>query len=167
MFSLARITGHTAWWVFVVATFFAGGITWTGATSSYGYGYFFGATSFAGWSGNWTANTPIQASVAIANFSASASYHDPWTELEVWSLVAFAVVLIAAVVEAIAVRRVVPGIVTVAAPCVAFGLLLLATPGVLDSVEFGTMLTMGVVLVAVGVREIWARRFAPRVPVND
>ena len=51
---------------------------------------------------------------------------------------------------------------TVAAPCVAFGLLLLATPGVLDSVEFSTMLTMGVVLIAIAVREIWARRLAPK-----
>ncbi|MGY3556539.1 MULTISPECIES: hypothetical protein [Actinomycetes] len=161
VFSLARITGHSVWWVFMVVTLFAGGITWTGA-SSYGYGYFLGATSFAGWSGDWTANTPIQAPVAITDFAASSSYQDPWTQLEVWSVVTFVVVLIAAVVEAIAVRQVVPGIVTVAAPCVAFGLLLLATPGVLDSVEFSTMLTVAVVLVAVAVREIWARGFAPR-----
>ena len=51
---------------------------------------------------------------------------------------------------------------TVAAPCVAFGLLLLATPGVLDSVQLGTMTTICVVLVAVAVREVWARRFAPQ-----
>ena len=51
---------------------------------------------------------------------------------------------------------------TVAAPCVAFGLLLLATPGVLDTVEFDTILTIGVVLIAVAVREVWARRFAPK-----
>ncbi|MFJ6099108.1 hypothetical protein [Williamsia muralis] len=100
--------------------------------------------------------------MAITDFAASSSYQDPWTQLEVWSVVTFVVVLIAAVVEAIAVRQVVPGIVTVAAPCVAFGLLLLATPGVLDSVEFSTMLTVAVVLVAVAVREIWARGFAPR-----
>ncbi|WP_165842480.1 hypothetical protein [Williamsia muralis] len=37
----------------------------------------------------------------------------------------------------------------------------MATPGVLDSVRFGTMQTLGVVLVAVAVREVWARRFAP------
>ncbi|MGK9269571.1 hypothetical protein KXR83_01085 [Williamsia muralis] len=78
------------------------------------------------------------------------------------SLIAFAVVIIAAVIEAITSRQLVPGIVTVAAPCVAFGLLLLATPGVLDSVRFGTMQTLGVVLVAVAVREVWARGFAPR-----
>ncbi|MCK0515635.1 hypothetical protein [Williamsia sp. DF01-3] len=157
VFSLARITGHAAWWVFMVATMFAGGITWTGVSR---YGNYIGATSFTKEYG-WTAYTGLTDSpVGIANF-ASSSY-DPWTDPELWSAIAFGAVLIAAVVEAISARKVLPGIVTVAAPCVAFGLLLLATPGVLDTVEFDTILTMGVVLIAIAVREIWARRLAPK-----
>lgn len=38
--------------------------------------------------------------------------------------------------------------------CVPFGLLLLATPGVLNTVEFETTLTMTVGLIAVAVREV-------------
>lgn len=157
VFPLARITGHVAWWVFVVVTLFAGGITWTGASE------YLGSASGTVWSENRQAYSEITAPVAIANFTGASSFeHDPWTQLEVLSVTAFAVVLLAAVIEAIASRQVVPGIVTIAAPCAAFGLLLLATPGVLDSVRFGTMQTLGVVLIAVAVREVWARRFAPR-----
>ncbi|MGY3554932.1 hypothetical protein [Williamsia sp. R60] len=165
VFPLARITGHVAWWVFVVVTLFAGGITWTGASE------YLGPASGTGWSGNRQAYSEITAPVAIANFTGTSSFEanswpgpgaDPWTELEVLSVIAFVVVILAAVAAAISVRRLVPGVVTVAAPCVAFGLLLLATPGVLDSVRFGTMQTLGLVLVAVAVREVWARRFAPR-----
>ena len=156
VFSLARITGHTAWWIFVVATLFAGGITWTGV-SRYGN---YKATSFTKEYG-WTAYTGLtDAPVGIANFVGSS--YDPWSDPELWSAIVFGVVLVAAVVEAISAREVLPGIVTVAAPCVAFGLLLLATPGVLDGIQLGTTTTIGVVLVAVAVREVWARRLAPQ-----
>lgn len=158
VFSLARTTGHAAWWIFVVATLFAGGITWTGVSR---YGNYIGATSFTKEYG-WTAYTGLTDSpVGIADYLGSSSY-DPWRDFELWSAIAFGAVLIAAVVEAISAREVLPGLVTVAAPCVAFGLLLLVTPGVLDTVGFDTMATMAVVLIAVAVREIWARWFAPR-----
>ena len=157
LFSHARITGHSAWWIFMVATLYAGGITWTGVSR---YGSYIGATSFTKEYG-WTAYTGLtDLPVGIADFAGSS--YDPWTDPELWSAIAFGAVLIAAVVEAVSAREVLPGIVTVAAPCVAFGLLLLATPGVLDSVQLGTMTTIGVVLVAVAVREVWARRFAPQ-----
>ncbi|MFJ6099355.1 hypothetical protein [Williamsia muralis] len=148
----------------MVATLFAGGITWMISDRNVVDGAF-SARSGTTYTGSYTPYSDGDVFTDFYAFGSSSS--DTWTELELLSVGAFVLVLIAAVVEAIAVRRVVPGIVTVAAPCVAFGLLLLATPGVLDSVEFGTMLTMGVVLVAVGVREIWARRFAPHVPVNN
>jgi hypothetical protein len=162
VFSLARSVGHGAWWIFVVATLFAGGITWTGVSR---YGNYIGATSFTEEYG-WTAYTGLTDSpVGIANFAGSS--YDPWSDPELWSAIAFGAVLVAAVVEAISARDVVPGIVTVAAPCVGLGLLLVVTPGVLDSVQLGTMTTIGVVLVAVAVREVWARRFAPHVPASD
>ena len=159
VFSLARTTGHAAWWVFMVATLFAGGITWTGIDRSY-FEAGFEARSGATYTGDYVYSDGDVLSYHFGEV-ASTSF-DRWTELELWSLVAFVVVLIAAVVEAVAARRLLPGVVTVAAPCVAFGLLLLATPGVLDTVEFDTTLTMSVVLIAVAVREAWARRFAPK-----
>ena len=154
--SLARNTGHTAWWVFVVATLFAGGITWTSVST---YGNYIGVTSFTQQTG-WTAYTPMtDSSIDFVDFDSSS--YDPWTELELLSAAAFFVVLVAAVVEALSARQMVPGIVTVAAPCVAFGMLLLATPGGVGTVEFDATVTVAVVLIAVAVREVWARRFAP------
>jgi hypothetical protein len=165
VFSLARITGHVAWWIFVVATLFAGGITWTGVSNRLNSSFV--DASFTARSFGWTAYTPLTDSpVGIANFSASPPY-DRWTDPEFWSMVAFTVVLIAAVIEAISARHALPGMATVAAPCVALGLLLLATPGILDSVELDTMSAMGVVLVAIAVREVWARQFAPRPQLPD
>jgi hypothetical protein len=159
VFSLARTTGHAAWWVFMVATLFAGGITWAGIDQS------FFDTEFSARSGTADTGGYVYSDGDVLSYQfgdlASTSY-DRWTELELWSLVAFVVVLVAAVVEAIAARQMLPGVVTVAAPCVAFGLLLLGTPGVLDTVEFDTTLTMSVVLIAVAAREVWARRFAPK-----
>jgi hypothetical protein len=145
----ARITGHIAWWIFIVATLFAGGITWLGLDDE---------GVFSGPSTGWTAYTPLtDATVGIANFTGPAPY-EWWTEPEVFSAVAFAIVIIAAVTEAVAVRRVVPAIVTVVAPVVALGILIVVTPGVVDSWQLGTMTTMGAVLLAVAVREFWARR---------
>ena len=159
VFPIARATGHIAWWIFVVTTLFAGGISWAGVGNRLDDGFL--DASFTARSSGWTAYTPLtDTPVGIANFSASPPY-DRWTDPEFWSIVAFSVVLIAAVIEAISVRRTLPGVVTIAAPCVALGLLLLATPGTLDRVEFDTMTAMAVVLVAIAVREVWARRFAP------
>ncbi|MCK0517092.1 hypothetical protein [Williamsia sp. DF01-3] len=163
VFSLARTTGHAAWWIFMVATLFAGGITWTGIDRS------FFDTEFSARSG--TTNTgDLTLYSAYSDEDVFSDYYgdlastslDRWTELELWSMAAFVVVLLAAVVEAISARQVLPGVVTVAVPCAAFGLLLLATPGVLDTVEFNTTLTVSVVLIAVAAREVWARRFAPK-----
>lgn len=146
----AQITGHVAWWIFIVATLFAGGITWLGQG---GEGMFSRRTF------GWTAYTPLtDTTVGIANFTAPTPY-EWWTEPEVFSAIAFAVVLIAAAAEAVAVGRVVAGVATVIAPVVALGILLVTTPGVIDGWQLGTMTTMGAVLLAVAVREIWARRF--------
>lgn len=153
VFSLARIAGHSAWWVFVVSALFAGGVTWAGSDRS-----FIGV----GFSPRRSASYTSDGDVFSDFYGYASSSYDRWTDPELWSVVAFVVVLIAAVVEAVSVRQVVPGIVTVLAPCVAFGLLVLATPGVLETVGFDTMTAMGMVLVAVAVREVWARRFAPR-----
>jgi hypothetical protein len=152
MFSLARIAGHSAWWAFVVATLFAGGITWTGLDR---YIPVIPLPRGSGWIDISPGSTFMIADIA-------GSSYDPWSDPELWSAIAFAAVLIAAVLEAISAREVLPGIMTVAAPCIGWGLLLSTTPGVFDSVRFNTMQAMAVVLLAVAVREVWARRFAPR-----
>lgn len=156
VFSLARVTGHVMCWIFVVATLFAGGITWFSGTVSYPTV----DPSFLARSGYYTRDDGVFSDY----YGYIPSSYNPWTEPQLWSLVAFVVVLIAAVIEAISAQRLLPGVVTVAAPCVALGLLLLVTPGVVDSGGFSTMLTMGVVLLAVAVREAWARRGAPGSP---
>jgi hypothetical protein len=153
VFSVAHVTGHVAWWIFVVATLFAGGITWTGVGR---YVPYIPLPRGSGWIDIPLTDSPVY----IANFASSSNEQS--TDLRWWSLAAFIVVLIAAVVEAISARRMAAGVVTVVTPCVALGLMLLATPGVLESVHFGTLQTLAVVLVAVAVREVWARRFAPR-----
>lgn len=152
LFTTARTTGHVAWWIFVVATLFAGGVTWLGLDDD---GWFSARST------GWTAYTPLTDSpVAIANFTGPEPY-EWWTEPEVFAASAFALVVIAAVVEATTVRRIGLGVVTIAAPIVALGILVIATPRVFTSFELSTMSTMCLVLLAVAVREVWARRFAP------
>jgi heme/copper-type cytochrome/quinol oxidase subunit 1 len=52
VFLVARITGHIAWWAFVVATLFADGITWLGVEQGY-------YRPFIPSSDGWTAYTPL------------------------------------------------------------------------------------------------------------
>lgn len=152
IFTAARNTGHIAWWVFVVATLFGGGVTWLGLGEE---------APFSTRSTGWTSYTPLtDHPVGIANFAGPAPY-EWWTEPEVFAAVAFALVVLAAAGEAIAVRQIVRGVVTVAAPFVALGILLFVTPTVVTSIELDKIPTMALVLLAVAVREVWARRFAP------
>lgn len=151
-FTAARNTGHIAWWVFVVATLFAGGVTWLGLGEE---------APFSTRTTGWTSYTPLtDYPVSIANLAGPAPY-EWWTEPEVFAALAFAVVVLAAAVEAIAVRQLVPGVVTIAAPLVALVILIFVTPTVFTSFELTKIPTMALVLLAVAVREVWARRFAP------
>jgi hypothetical protein len=50
-------------------------------------------------------------------------------------------------------------LITVAAPCIALGLLVIATPATAAESDMTAALVL--VLAAVTVREVWARRFAP------
>jgi hypothetical protein len=156
--TLARITGHVGWWVFAVGTLFAGGITWLGVDQDY-------YQQFLPPSDGWTAYTPLtEGSVEGAGYiGVDVLYsYDRWTHGETMSAVAFAVVLIAAVTEAFSARRLWKGVATVAAPCVALALLLIATPGTIDDSGLELGAAVALVLAAVAVREIWARGFAPR-----
>lgn len=156
--ALARITGHAAWWVFVVGTLVAGGITWLGIDHDY-------YRPFIPSSDEWTAYTPLTDETFVGADSVDVAMlysYDRWTHGEMLSALAFVVVLIAAVVEAVSAGRLRQGVITVLAPCVALGLLLIATPGTIDDsgLELGTAVFL--ILAAVAVREVWARGFAPR-----
>jgi hypothetical protein len=106
---------------------------------------------------DWSASSTSYAEFADV---AVAVPYDLWSDGELLSAAAFVVVMIAAVAEAISAHRLWQGIVTVAAPCVAFALVWIATPGTVT--ELDTAAAMALVLAAVAVREIWARAFAPR-----
>ena len=158
VFALARITGHAAWWVFVVTTLFAGGITWLGLDQDY-------YQPFIPPSDGWTAYTPLSdetfEGAGYIDVDVLYSY-DRWTHGEMLSASAFVVVLVAAVVEAVSAGRLRQGVVTVLAPCAALGLLVIATPGTIDDSGLGLGAAVSLILAAVAIREVWARGFAPR-----
>ena len=154
---LSRITGHVAWWVFVVATIFAGGITWLGNDHEYQH------PPFLLRSDEWMVYSTVpESSQATAEYVdvAVALPYEWWRDGESLSAAMFMVVMIAAVVEAASARRLWRGLITVGAPCVALGLLVIATPGTDAESDMTTALVL--VLVAVAVREVWARCFATR-----
>lgn len=151
----ARLTGHVMWWVFVVSALFAGGITWWGTYSTIG-------AAFAEGQAGWTAYTPTTGAVYVDLIGGSPGIHTWWQNPGFYALVAFVVVVGAALVDAVAARRLVAGIVTVVVPFVALGLFVLATPGTIDGVELRSILSMALVLAGVAVREVWMRAGAPR-----
>lgn len=158
VFALARITGHAAWWVFVVGTLVAGGITWLGIDQDY-------YRPFIPSSDEWTAYTPLtdETFVGAEAIDVAMLYsYDRWTHGEMLSALAFVVVLIAAVVEAVSAGRLRQGVVTVLAPCAALGLLVIATPGTIDDSGLELGAAVSLTLAAVAIREVWARGFAPR-----
>lgn len=154
---LARLAGHAAWWVFVVATLFAGGITWLGNDHEYQH------PPFLLRSDEWMVYSTVpDSSTAATEFVdvAVALPYEWWKDGELLSAAMFVVVMIAAVVEATAARRLWRGLITVGAPCIALGLLVIATPDA--DAESDMTAALVLVLVAVAVREVWARCFAPR-----
>lgn len=66
-------------------------------------------------------------------------------------------VIVAAVVDAIAARRLIAGIVTVLVPFAAFGLFVVATPGTIEGVELRSIIAMALILAGVAIREVWMR----------
>lgn len=157
MHLVARITGHAAWWVFVVATLFAGGITWLGNDHEYQH------PPFLLRSDEWMVYSTVpDSSTATTDYVdvAVALPYEWWKDGELLSAAMFVVVMIAAVIEAASARQLWRGLITIAAPCVALGLLVIATPDTAAESDMTAALVL--VLVAVTVREVWARCFAPR-----
>ncbi|MCG7634647.1 hypothetical protein MHN80_20245 [Gordonia McavH-238-E] len=151
----ARTVGHVMWWVFVVAALFASGITWWMTE------YVAVDASFVGRSYGWTIYTPTTVAGYVDLMRSSGP--EWWQDPAVYALAAFVAVVIAAIVDALAARRLIAGIITVAAPFVALGLFVLATPGAVDEVYPHGTVSLVLILIGVAIREVWMRAIAPGV----
>ncbi len=144
VFRAAHIAGHAFWWVFVVATMLAGGITWFGDGEQDDFG--------------WTAYTPL---VDLPRRYADYLPSDGFEPAGVMSVIGFCLLVLAALVEAVAVRRVVAGVITVAVPFAAATLIWSALPRGHGNFYLEPTVALVVILVAVAIREVWERRLAP------
>ncbi|ALG85009.1 hypothetical protein [Gordonia phthalatica] len=146
---IARVVGHTAWWLFVVTQVMKDAPAATGLPSRYRA---YTPLTDAG----WTAYTPLT--------SSSSDFTDV-NALATVSIVAILACVVAAVVEAFVDRRWLTGLFTVAAPIVGGALVVVGVEsqygGVWSDIWLRPMLAAGLVLLGVAVREIWARGFAP------
>ncbi|ORM38306.1 hypothetical protein BFL43_00170 [Williamsia sp. 1135] len=151
---MARVSGHISWWVFVVATLFAGGINWWGRQSTF-------AASFADDVG-WTIYAPVRTTGSgYIDVQWEQTYDRWWQSPGVYGVIAFVIVVITAVTTAFIGGRIASGIGTVLVPFAALGLFVLATPDAVEGVELSTILSMLLVLVAIAIREVWMRAGPP------
>ncbi|QIS11138.1 hypothetical protein [Nocardia arthritidis] len=159
VFGIARVGGHAFWWVFVVAMMIGGGFTWLGTEAR--RAGFAGVGRECGW---WTSGFVTGVPRRYADYLPNDSIN-VLTEPATYALIAFGLVVLAAVVEAVLCRRLVAGLVTVAVPLVSGVGIAFAAHGLDASVEFTPILTLVIVLAAVALREVWMRAFAPAVPM--
>ncbi len=131
------------WWVFVVATMLAGGIDWFTDDDESTFG--------------WTAYTPL---TDMPRRYADYMPQNDVAPVDTISLLAFCLLVLTALVEAVAVRRPVAGMITVAVPFAAAGLIWCALPRGHSGFVLGPLAALVVILVAVGIREIWEHRLS-------
>ncbi|MGW4245797.1 hypothetical protein [Nocardia sp. NPDC004722] len=144
LFRAARTCGYVFWWVFIAATMVAGGISWFGDSSP----------DDAGWI------------IHGRSLGAPRRYADyiPSNGFDItpgMTFIAFCLLVLAALLEAATVRRVVAGIITVAVPFVAAFLIWAAMPRGHRTFFLEPVPALVSILVAVAIREAWARRPAP------
>lgn len=147
---IAAVTGHVAWWVFVVARLMSElGMSIPGGSSR----YWTMVTSDPG----WTAYTPLT--------DANGAWRDPFAEANVLTtvwLAALVVTVVAAVVQAALVRRLWRGLAAVAAPVIGGAIILWALAhrdgylGV-SGPQLPILVVFVLVLVGVAVRELGSR----------
>ncbi|MEC3917910.1 hypothetical protein [Nocardia sp. CDC160] len=77
-------------------------------------------------------------------------------------LAAFCLVILAAVVEAVAIRRPIAGVLTIVIPFVSAILIHLALPRGYTNDTLAPIPALVLILAAVAIRELWERDFAPR-----
>lgn len=143
VFTAARGAGNVAWWVFVVAALVNRGL------------------GPRGWDCGWTAYTPL----TDGQPRRYADYvpFDPTVQLVgVVAWVAFCVVVITAVVELAIVRRWI-AVWTVVIPFASLGLIAYALGELDRTIVWSPVVVLFFVLVAVAIRQVWMRRFAPAV----
>lgn len=153
---VARVTGDVLWWVFVVARLISE-MTSFGLPRRYAdydesiFGVGLGQGDFG-----WTAYEPLtdQPPSALADPFYSANI------IATVAAVALAVSVLAAVVEAVAVRRWLAGLATILTPVVGAGVILAALY-YRSGVALNLVAVLVLVLFGVGVREVWSRAWAP------
>lgn len=123
-----------------------GGITWFSSGEDDDFG--------------WTAYTPL---TDVPRRYTDYLPSDRFDQMSVIALTGFCLLVLAALVEAIAVRRFGTGIVTVAVPFVAAALIWCALPRGHWNFHLKPVAALLVILVAMATREVWERRFAPTV----
>ncbi|AYF76977.1 hypothetical protein D7D52_27810 [Nocardia yunnanensis] len=131
------------WWVFIAATMVAGGIAWFGNRDQ----------DDAGWIVHWSA---LGAPRRYTDYLPS----DGFDITPGMTFVAFCLLVLAALAEAVAVRRVAAGIVTVAVPFVTAALIWAAMPRGHWNSFLEPVPAVLVILTAVTIREAWARRLS-------
>ncbi|MFJ4654710.1 hypothetical protein ACIP5Y_25845 [Nocardia sp. NPDC088792] len=146
VFRAAHIAGHALWWVFVVATMLAGGITWFSDGEQDDFG--------------WTAYTPL---LDVPRRYTDYLPSDGFDQIDVMSLIGFCLLVLATLVEAVTVRRLIAGIITVAVPFAAAVLIWCALPRGHWNFHLEPLTALAVILVAVAIREIQERRLAATV----
>ncbi|OBB10314.1 hypothetical protein A5761_28020 [Mycolicibacterium setense] len=151
---VARATGATSWWVFVVARLMAemNSFGLPRRYADYGSESIFGVGLGHSDSG-WTAYEPLTDFFYSVNLVSSVA---------VFSL---AVTVIAAVVEAVAVGRWSAGVATILTPIAGAGIILTALyyrSGFADGLQLNLTVVFALVLLGVAIREVWSRAWAPR-----
>lgn len=163
---ISHVTGDVAWWVFIVGRLMSelawgfGGLPRRYA--DYGGDSLFGAGLGRGDYG-WTAYEPLtdKPPSVLTDTMLNANI------VSVIAVVALAVTVIAAVVEAVAHRRWRTGVLTVVAPVVGAAIILAVLyerDGYLGGggLDLPLLVVFALVLLGVGVREMWSRVWAPR-----
>ncbi|MFE3193425.1 hypothetical protein ACFXHA_30780 [Nocardia sp. NPDC059240] len=141
VFHRARRFGYVFWWVFIAATMVAGGITWFDGAEPDDFG--------------WTAYTPRP---GLPRRYADYLPSDGFDITPGMTFLAFCLLVLAALAEAVALRRALAGIITVAVPFVATALIWSAMPRGHSNFFLTPIPALLAILVAVAVRELSARK---------
>lgn len=157
---VARVTGHVLWWVFVVARLISE-MTSFGLPRRYAdYDEsIFGVGLGQGDSG-W-------APYVLVTDGPPSGLSDPFYSANIIATVAavaLAVTVLAAVVEAVAVRRWLAGVATILTPVLGAGVILTALyhrSWFAGEVQLNLVAVLVLVLFGVGIREVWSRAWAP------
>ncbi|MDO3103209.1 hypothetical protein [Mycobacteroides abscessus] len=144
VFTAARATGNLAWWVFVVAALVNRGLC------------------PRGWDYGWTAYMPLTGGAPRRY----ADYVPTQSVVGVVVWVAFAAAVVAAVVELAIVRRWI-AVGTVVIPFASLGLIAYAFGEFDRTITWSPTGVLFFALVAVAIRQVWMRRFAPAVGVDQ